>query len=42
MVSYNTPQAFKFGTVGQFVPNCEVKIADTGELLGKGPQVMLG
>ncbi len=42
MVSYNTPSAFKFGTVGKLVPNCKVKIADTGEILVKGPQVMLG
>jgi len=42
MISYNTPAAFKFGTVGKPVPNCRVKIAETGEIHVKGPQVMKG
>ena len=42
MVSFNTPKAFKFGTVGKLIPECEVKIADNGEILVKGAGVMLG
>jgi long-chain acyl-CoA synthetase len=37
-----TPEEFKFGTIGKPFPGCEVKIADDGEILVKGPNVFQG
>lgn len=42
IISYNTPSDFRFGTVGKPAPECTVRIADTGEIQVKGPQVMKG
>lgn len=38
-VTANCPNAFKFGTVGKVLPRAEIKIAEDGEILMKGPYV---
>jgi long-chain acyl-CoA synthetase len=40
--SFNRPGKVKFGTVGPAVDGVEVKIADDGEILVRGPNVFLG
>lgn len=40
--SLNRPQAYRFGTVGWTLPQTEVKIAEDGEILLKGPGIMNG
>ena len=38
----NTPQAFRFGSVGKPLPGVEVKIADDGEILLRGDNIFKG
>ena len=38
----NTPDDFRFGSVGKPLPNVEAKVADDGELLLKGPNIFQG
>ncbi len=42
VISANLLDNFKFGTVGLPLPNVEVKIAEDGEILTRGPHVMVG
>lgn len=41
-LSFNRPGAIRFGSVGQPVDGVEIKIAEDGEVLCKGPNVMRG
>jgi long-chain acyl-CoA synthetase len=42
VVTVNTVDDFRFGTVGKALPNTEIKIGDENEILVKGPQVFRG
>jgi long-chain acyl-CoA synthetase len=42
VLTVNTPDAVKMGTVGKAIPGVELLIAGDGEILGKGPNIMKG
>jgi long-chain acyl-CoA synthetase len=41
-LTMNTPEAFRFDTVGKPFPSVQLKLADDGEILAKGPNVFGG
>lgn len=42
VISFNNAESCKIGTVGRAIENVEVRIADDGEILTRGPHVMQG
>jgi long-chain acyl-CoA synthetase len=42
LISVNSPTKFRIGTVGPAAPGSEIRIAEDGEILTKGPNVMKG
>ena len=42
VLTSNTPDSLRFGTVGKPLDNVEIKIANDGEILAKGPNIMVG
>jgi long-chain acyl-CoA synthetase len=42
VITFNRPNNYKFGAVGQPIPGVEVRIAEDGEILARGPNIMKG
>jgi len=42
VLTSNTPDKIRFGYVGTSLYNVDIKIADDGEILAKGPNIMMG
>ncbi|MBY0230497.1 MAG: AMP-dependent synthetase/ligase [Gemmataceae bacterium] len=42
VISFNYPEAHRLGSVGKALPGVEVRIAEDGEILTRGPHVMKG
>ena len=42
LVSFPSPQAYRFGTVGQVIEGAQVRLTDEGEICYQGPNLMLG
>lgn len=42
VISVNFPDAFRLGSAGKVLPGVEVRIAEDGEILARGPSIMKG
>jgi long-chain acyl-CoA synthetase len=42
VITVNTPENYRFGSVGRAIPSVKVKIAPDGEILASGPNIMKG
>jgi long-chain acyl-CoA synthetase len=42
VLSCNTPEDFRPGTVGKPIPGVDIRIAEDGEILARGPNIMKG
>ncbi|UCG39048.1 MAG: long-chain fatty acid--CoA ligase [bacterium] len=42
VISANMVESLRFGTVGKVIPEVEVRIAEDGEILARGPNIMKG
>ncbi len=42
VITFNPPEKLKFGTVGKPIDGVECKIADDGEIIARGPNIMQG
>ncbi len=42
VIALNNQQAYRVGSVGKVLPNLEVKLAEDGELLARGPSIFSG
>ena len=42
IIAFSKIEDYKFGSVGKAIPNVQIKIAEDGEILAKGPNIMKG